>query len=435
MITQRSCLADIVKEFSSSRTDYLSYVCELCDWIDAKEALVKALLPEENRRERLLREASALSSRFPRPSDRPPLYGALVGIKDVFHVDGFVTRAGSRLPPTLFAGPEAACVQSLRRLGALILGKTVTTEFAFFEPGPTRNPVNLAHTPGGSSSGSAAAVAAGFCPLAVGTQSIGSVIRPAAFCGIVGFKPSYHRISREGLIPFSDSADHVGLFTQDATSMKLAASLLCNEWRDDESRLDPHVLPTLAVPEGPYLEQASEEALAIFKVQLAKLKDAGCSLRHMEAFRDIAAIARRHRSMIAAELAKVHREWFRKYRPLYRPLTSALIEEGQRVSAEELAAARAGRERLRIELKGLIRKAGADLWITPATVSAAPRTRRNTGDPAMNLPWTHAGLPALAIPAGHAGNELPLGVQLAANFRKDEKLLGWATILEDLLRE
>jgi len=154
-----------------------------------------------------------------------------VGIKDIFHVDGFVTRAGTRVPPERFAGPEAASVALLREAGALIAGKTVTTEFAYFEPGPTRNPHNPAHTPGGSSSGSAAAVAAGLCQLALGTQTIGSVIRPAAFCGVVGFKPSFGRIPTSGLVYFSRTIDHVGLFTQDLDGMELAASVLCRDWQ------------------------------------------------------------------------------------------------------------------------------------------------------------------------------------------------------------
>src|SRR5205085_3218841 len=125
------------------------------------------------------------------------------------------TRTGSQLPEELFVGPEATCVGLLREAGVIILAKTISTEFAYFEPGPTRNPHNLEHTPGGSSSGSAAAVAAGFCPLALGTQTIGSTIRPAAFCGIVGFKPTYGRISTDGLIKCAESLDTVGFFTQD----------------------------------------------------------------------------------------------------------------------------------------------------------------------------------------------------------------------------
>ncbi len=208
-------LAPIVSALRSGELDLQRYIDETCDRIDALEPQLQALLPEPDRRQRLHNEATALQQQWPEPGNRPPLYGVLTGIKDVFRVDGFPTHAGSQLPPELFTGPEATCVTRLRNAGVLILGKTVTTEFAWAEPGPTRNPHHLEHTPGGSSSGSAAAVAAGFCSLALGTQTIGSTIRPASFCGIVGFKPSYGRIPTDGLILFSKSVDTVGIFTQD----------------------------------------------------------------------------------------------------------------------------------------------------------------------------------------------------------------------------
>ena len=154
--------------------------------VEAREPSIQALLPEAGRFDRLRREARALADRYRDPSARPPLFGWLFGVKDIFHVDGWPTRAGSRLPESVLVGPEAESVARLKAAGALILGKTVTTEFAYFTPGPTRNPHNLEHTPGGSSSGSAAAVAAGYCPFALGTQTIGSIIRPAAFCGTIG---------------------------------------------------------------------------------------------------------------------------------------------------------------------------------------------------------------------------------------------------------
>ena len=195
MLVNPAPLAQTVSLLRVGGRDLASYVDEMCDRVDAVDPAIQALLPEPGRRERLLTEAAGLERRYPQPASRPPLYGALVAVKDIFHVHGFVTRAGSNLPPELFAGAEASCVTQLREAGALILGKSVTTEFAYFEPGPTRNPHALDHTPGGSSSGSAAAVAAGLCQLAVGTQTIGSVIRPAAFCGVVGFKPSLDRIA------------------------------------------------------------------------------------------------------------------------------------------------------------------------------------------------------------------------------------------------
>src|SRR6266487_285034 len=247
--------APLVETTTALRTgqlDLLAYINELCDRIDAAEPRIQALLPEIDRRARLLTEAQALQADFPDPANRPPLFGIPVGIKDIFFVDGFPTHAGSQLPPALFVGPEGDCVRSLYTAGALILGKTVTTEFAYFEPGPTRNPLNLNHSPGGSSSGSVAAVAAGFCPLALGTQVIGSTIRPAAYCGIVGFKPTYGRIPTDGLVKCADSVEHIGYFTQDVEGSAFVASLLCSNWRT-ENMVTPVTLPVLGVPEGPYL--------------------------------------------------------------------------------------------------------------------------------------------------------------------------------------
>jgi Asp-tRNA(Asn)/Glu-tRNA(Gln) amidotransferase A subunit family amidase len=303
-----------------------------------------------------------------------------------------------------------------------VLGKTVTTEFAYFEPGPTGNPHNLAHTPGGSSSGSAAAVAAGICPLALGSQTVGSVIRPAAFCGVVGFKPSYGRISTEGVIPFSVSADHVGLFAQDVEGMALVAGLLGAGWQPAEAR----GLPALGVPEGPFLAQAGPEALAAFEQQLAQLAAAGYTLRRVAAFGDLEALAARHRRLVAAEIAQVHHAWFAQYEQRYRPRTAALIREGQAVNAAELEEARASRSELRAALEQLMQREDVQVWLSPAATGPAPAGLDSTGDPAMNMPWTHAGLPALTLPAGQAANGLPLGLQCAAGFGADEQLLAWA---------
>src|SRR5207302_6667607 len=210
----------------SNQLDLLAFIEDTCKRIDALEPHIHALLPEAGRRARLIGEAKALQERFPDPSTRPALYGIPFGVKDLFNVDGFPTHAGSQLPAHLFAGPEAASVSALLTTGAIILGKTVSTEFAWLEPGPTRNPCNLAHTPGGSSSGSAAAVAAGFCPLALGTQTVGSVIRPAAFCGVCGFKFSYGRVSTDGVIPYAPSLDHVGFFVPRPEDLPLVVSVL-----------------------------------------------------------------------------------------------------------------------------------------------------------------------------------------------------------------
>jgi len=413
----------------NGQLDLLTYINELYDRIEAVEPTIQAFLPEPNRRARLLAEAAALQSRFPDPRYRPHLYGVLVGVKDVFHVDGFPTQAGSQLPVELFVGQEATCVTLLRRAGALIAGKTISTEFAYFEPGPTRNPHNPNHTPGGSSSGSAAAVAAGFCPLALGTQTIGSTIRPAAFCGIIGFKPTYGRIPTPGLILCSVSLDTVGFFTQDIAGTALVASLLCQDWQ--KRKLES--LPVLGVPDGPYLAQATPEALAAFERQLAQLQKAGYTVHCIPALTDIEAINRCHTRLVFAEMAQVHHIWFARYEPLYRLRTAAAIREGQQVSETEVATCRASREHVRTALETLMKQERVDLWVSPAAPGTAPEGIASTGNPIMNLPWTHAGMPAITLPSGHAPNGLPLGLQLVAATMADEKLLSWAEKLADCL--
>ena len=422
MLTRSLPLSATAAALRCGQLDLREHIDRVCDRIDRLEDQVRALVPETGRRQRLLAEAARIEARWPRSEERPPLYGVLVGIKDIFQVDGFPTRAGSKLPAELHAGPEAGCVAALRGAGALVLGKTETTEFAYFEPGPTRNPHHPGHTPGGSSSGSAAAVAAGYCPLAVGTQTVGSVIRPAAFCGLVGYKPSYGRIDRSGLIFFSASVDHVGLFVQDVAGLRLAGSAVCRDWRDEPGSGDC----VLGIPEGPYLEQAGAEALAAFGEQVGCLQAAGQPVRRVRALGDIADLNQLHGLLNAAEMAQVHATWFREYQALYRPRTAALIRKGLAVDPEVVARGRARREELRAELTRCMREHGIDVWLAPAATGPAPEGLSSTGDPVMNLPWTHAGLPAVTLPAGRAANGLPLGLQCVAGFGRDEALIAWA---------
>lgn len=430
MLINPAPLAQTVSQLREGDRDLATYVDAMCDRVDAVDPDIQALLPEPGRRERLRAEAAALERRYPQPTGRPPLYGVLVAVKDIFHVDGFVTLAGSNLPPELFAGAEASCVTTMRKAGALILGKSVTTEFAYFEPGPTRNPHALDHTPGGSSSGSAAAVAAGLCQLAVGTQTIGSVIRPAAFCGVVGFKPSLDRIASQGVVYFSRSIDQVGLFTQDIAGMQVAASVLCRDWRTPPAS---DGVPVLGVPEGAYLQRAEPEALATFRRQVEQIEAAGVTVRHVKALDDIEDLRRRHLNLIFAEFAQEHAGMYAQHATLYRPRTADIIEKGKRVSKEEWSEGRNSTVKLRHDLEALMTESGIDLWMCPAAPGPAPEGIQATGDPVMNLPWTHAGMSAITLPAGQAATELPLGLQLVARFGADEQLVAWAADLQPLL--
>ncbi len=425
MLLHAAPLLETAAALRSGDLDLLAYINEVCDRIDTEEPQIQALVAEAGFRARLLADAQALQARYPDPARRPPLYGILTGIKDMFFVDGFPTRCGSQLPPETFSGPEGDYLKALRRAGALILGKTVTTEFAYFEPGPTRNPHNLAYSPGGSSSGSAAAVAAGYCPLAIGTQVIGSTIRPAAFCGIVGFKSSHARIPINGWILSSEALEHIGIFTQDVAGATLAASLLCQNWQVGELST-PGRLPVLGVPEGPFLAQASSEGLAAFEKQLALLEKAGYSVRREQVLPDIQVINRRHNRIFFAQMAREHAPWFDKYVSLYRPRTLAALREGQEISAQELADMLPARLALRQALEEAMAGAGIDLWVCPSAPGPAPEGLASTGSPLMNLPWTHSGMPAISLPAGNAANGLPLGLQCIARFMQDERLLAWA---------
>jgi Asp-tRNA(Asn)/Glu-tRNA(Gln) amidotransferase A subunit family amidase len=426
-----SLLPQTAAVLRNGQLDLLEYVEQTCDRLDALDPQIEAFLPEPDRRARLRRQALELQARYPTPDSRPPLYGVMLGVKDIFHVDGLPTRAGSQVPAEALAGAQSVCVRVLRENGALVLGKAVTTEFAYFEPGATHNPHNLAHTPGGSSSGSAAAVAAGFCPLALGTQTIGSVLRPASYCGIVGFKPSYGRIPPDGVIPISVALDHVGLFTQDVAGMELAASLVFREWQPASP---PDRLPVLGIPTGAYLDWATPEALAAFESHVALLEGAGYQVKRVPVLNDFAQVREQTFRIMAAEMSDTHRDWFPQYGHTYRPRTVKMITDGLAVTPEQRADDLAIQAHTRAALLDAMADNQIDLWITPAATSAAPLGLASTGDPAMSLPWTLVGFPAIALRTNSLSPEgLPFGLQVAAAPMTDERLLHWCKRMEPAL--
>lgn len=424
-------LSALAEGLRSGEVDLLEHLNTLQGRFESQEPTVQAFLAEADRFGRLREEAGQLVDAHPEPETRPPLFGVPVGVKDVFHVEGFPTAAGAGPPKEILQGNEAEVVSRLKRAGALILGKTVTTEFAYFAPGPTRNPHDPERTPGGSSSGSAAAVAAGLSSLTLGTQTIGSVIRPAAFCGVVGFKPSYGRVARAGLIPLAGSVDHVGFFTTDVASAELTASCLCYEWGEGEGS----GAPILAVPEGPYLEHADPTGAEHFEHVCERLADHGLDVRRTEALRDFDRIREAHDVIVAGEAARTHARWFSQYEGSYHPKTLELILRGREVTDDQLSLARDRRLRLRHRLVKQMDEEGIDLWIAPAAPGAAPHGLDTTGDPIMNLPWTHSGLPVIGLPAGVDGDGLPLGVQLVGRWFEEELLLDQALHVEGALKE
>lgn len=425
---RRAPLAPLAEQLRSGRRTVEDVLSEVRDRIDEIEPEVQAFVPEAARGDRINDAVQSLVEGDRGPGTRPTLYGVPVGVKDIFHVDGLPTRAGASVSSDELGGPQATTVEALRAAGAYTLGKTVTTEFAYYDPGPTRNPNDLDHTPGGSSSGSAAGVAAGLVPLALGTQTYGSVARPASFCGVVGVKPSYDRISREGVLDLSPSADHVGFFTQDVAGARMAASVLYEEWRPLHSLPSP----TIGVTDGPYLEQAEPVMREHIDEEVQRLETAGYAVTRLQLFDNIEEINRRHHRMVAAEAALTHDTWYEAYGDEYGAELSNLIQEGYDVPAKELAVGRSGRGELRTAISRRMDENNIDLILSPSAPGPAPAGLDDTGDPVMNVPFTHSGVPTVTLPTGSIDG-LPLGVQLSARYGFDEWLLAWADDISETL--
>jgi Asp-tRNA(Asn)/Glu-tRNA(Gln) amidotransferase A subunit family amidase len=428
----RISIPELMNSFRNGKISPVDYLFELEQAFQKKESVIQAFLPEPNRFSRMIKTAENLTLQYPETDDRPALFCLPIGVKDIFHVDGFQTRAGSQLPKGLLTGSEADSVTILKKAGALIVGKNVTTEFAYFAPGPTRNPHNPNHTPGGSSSGSAAAVAAGLVPFAFGTQTIGSIIRPASFCGVVGFKPTYDRISKRGVIPLSPSVDTVGFFVLDIESARMMSSILCTNWRIDRLGITK---PVLGIPRGPYLTNASENMLEHFERIGERLRKAGYQVKDIRVMKNFDEIFYFHNTIVSAEASKIHQKWYEKYKDLYHPKTSELIEKGIKIPQRKYEEAQNHRGRFRADLTKIMEIQGIDVWISPPAIDAAPVGLDSTGDPIMNLPWTHCGFPTINLPAGKNDNYLPMGLQLTSGWNMDEALLHWSSKIEEIITE
>ncbi|MDR2669026.1 MAG: amidase [Desulfovibrio sp.] len=407
--------------FAFRRADRDELAClydDIFERIETKNPHLRIFEDRLPGREETRARLDALLACRPDPARRPPLFGVPFGIKGVFRADGWDIRCGSLLPADLFRGREAAAPAALRNAGALPLGITATTEFASSEPAATCNPLNPAHTPGGSSSGSAAGVAAGFFPLATGTQTIGSIIRPASYCGITGFKASSGRVPTEGLVYFSRTFDHAGFLCATPHEIEEVMRVILPIRQAAQIPRRIH----LGVPVGPYLDQAEADNVARMREELARaggpfvVTDTPC-------LDDIAAVNACHREAVAAELAEEHNAYFDRFEPLYRPGTARQIRQGRAAGAAAAAAGARSRLALRAALHEVMRRHRLHALICPSSVGEADKGLLSTGDPVMNLPWTHAGLPVLGLPLGTGASGLPLGRQLVGAFGADEALL------------
>lgn len=383
-----------------------------------------------------------------RTSGKPlgPLHGLPIGLKDIIDTKGIPTENGTPIDAGRVPSEDAWIVARLRAAGAIILGKTVTTECAFMHPGKTRNPHNGAHTPGGSSQGSAAAVAAGMVPLSIGTQTGGSVIRPASFCGIVGMKPSFGLIPRTGILPQSPFLDTVGVFARSVEDCALLAEVLAGHDPADPStqaipmprmlsvaQSKAPVTPIFALLKPPGWDQADPQMTAAIE-ELAALLGDQCFEAPLPLLEDVAAIRQR---INFAEMAKCYYGLERRGRDQMSPKLLAAIDEGKSVLARDYIAALDWRDILTAGLDAVF--ARCDAILCPAAPGPAPEGLDDTGSAIFNGLWTLGGMPAITLPVFTAENGLPMGVQLVGRRGDDARLCRtakWlATHLETLEHE
>ncbi len=356
------------------------------------------------------------------------LAGVPVGLKDTFDTADMPTENGSALDAGRRPGQDATAVARLRQAGAVFPGKLVTTEYAFFTPGKTRNPHDLGRTPGGSSSGPAAAVAAGMVPVALGSQTVGSVIRPAAFCGVFGMKPSYGAIPTSGLCPFAPSLDKVGAFARSLRDLALVIDAISGEDGRDEATRGVAAMRLMGAldeaPVKPRLALVRTFAWPRLEAGLAGLYEGtarrlgAVELSLPEPFDDAFAI---HRTIMTAEAREALDEPLARGRDRLSPALLAALEEGERVGAPQYLAAKRKSSALKASFEELME--GFDAAITPPARGEAPMGLESTGDPVFCLLWTLIGASAINLPAFQGANGMPVGLQVVAPRGRDLALL------------
>jgi Asp-tRNA(Asn)/Glu-tRNA(Gln) amidotransferase A subunit family amidase len=411
----------------SLRCEELTRAC--LDRIEANEPTVQAWTHIDP--EYALEQARQADERRSSGADVGPLHGLPVGVKDIFDTRDMPTECGTPLMSARQPNQDAAAVTALREAGAIIMGKTVSTELAMYSPGKTTNPHDPAHTPGGSSSGSAAAVATHMVSLAIGSQTNGSVIRPASFCGVYGFKPSFGAISRSGVLALSRPLDTMGVFGRSVEDLALAAeSLFGFDERDPDTSLrarqhlvetaveEPPLPPIFAFVKTPVWEQAEVDTREGF-AELVEALGRQCDEVELPALFDDAV--RWHRTILCADLAKNLGQLYDTGKDELSDVLRAMIEEGQGCLAVDYNRAVDMIEILNAGLAQIFER--YDAILTPAAPGEAPAGLDATGSPIFCSLWTFVGLPAVSLPLLQGSTDLPIGVQMVGARNGDARLL------------
>ena len=427
--------ARAIREKVLSPVDLIEALLERIERIDGR-IQAWALVDRDGAR----RAARQAADEAARGAFRGPLHGVPFGAKDIFYSAGLRTEAGSKAMAGFVPDYDATSVARLKAAGAILLGKLQTTEFATTDPAPTRNPWSLVCTPGGSSSGSAAAVAARMIPLAFGTQTIGSNVRPASYCGLVGLKATFGRISTRGVIPLSYTQDHVGLMARSVEDIALGLSIAAGHDPDDPSSSRapvPDYLAALTRRRAPrvgllreFFERAASDVADITAQAVNRLARAGADIEEAKMPPTFRAVAAAAYVIARSETASAHAERFALKADLYRPGIRSSIEMGMLIPGDLYVRALRIRRQFRREMSLLLER--YDVLLTPTTPTPAPEGMA-TGDPSFQVPWSISGLPSITVPCGLTTSGLPLGIQLVSGAYAEAPLLSAAAWCEDIL--
>jgi aspartyl-tRNA(Asn)/glutamyl-tRNA(Gln) amidotransferase subunit A len=419
----------LIEAASAIRTGTISpveYVKALFNLMDRIESRVEAWVTVD--RESVLSEARQREVEARSKIFRGPLHGVPVGIKDIFHTKGLRTTMGSVVFKDFVPDQDARAVTKLKQAGAIVLGKTVTTVFANLDPGPTRNPWNLDHTPGGSSSGSAAAVAVRMCPAAIGSQTVGSVGRPAAFCGLASLVPAQRRISLKRVFPLAWSLDHAGIFARSVADIETMLDAMVESPLETSQATGPF---RIGVVRDFFYQNATVEARSLNERLVGKLGGAGF---HLEEAR-LPGIFELHqailRTILRAETSSIHESIFAEHAETYGPKLRSLIETGMLIDARDYIRARRLRARYQREMSKLFEK--FDVLMTPPARGTAPEGIGSTGDAVMNGPWTLTDFPTMTLPHTLSADGLPIGMQLTGPPLQETLLLQVAKEIEKVV--
>ena len=438
--THELSAAELARQIRQRTISPVEVARSFLDRMDALEPQLEAWVRVD--RETVLADAQQRQEELESGAATGLLHGVPIGIKDIYHIAGIPTTAGSKVYADYVPDETAVTIDLLRNAGAVILGKTVTTEFACLDPSHTKNPWNPAHTPGGSSSGSAVSVAVRMCPVAMGSQTIGSVLRPASYNGVTGFKPTYGRVSRRGVVPVSWSLDTVGWMGRTVEDMALLLQVMAGPDEQDPvasrlpagdylSGLESSGPPRIGLITSFFMEESDQETQKQTRAVLEKFASAGASVVELTLPESFNTAFQDQMIIMGAEAAAFHKPMYEKQAQDYRPKLREMLRQGLATDATTYSKALERRLRFSADMRLLAEQ--ADVLLTPSTPTAPLADLTNTGDTRFQGPWTSCGLPTITLPTGLAESGLPVGIQLIAPPFEEARLLAIARWCEKVI--